>query len=399
MLVGAAEVIDWNNRMNGNGITSKGIEIDWPALMRFKRTFTEPVPKGTEQGFAKAGITTFHGRARFVDKTAIRVGSDTLDTRYVIIATGAESAKLAILGEEHLTTSDQFLELEKLPRRIIFVGGGYISFEFAHVAARAGAQVWILHRGARPLAGFDPDLVNQLLQAMQEIGIDVQLNIAVQAIEKDSRHLIVHASRGDTKQVFKADLVVHGAGRVPEIGDLDLEKAGIDYEKRGVSVNEYLQSVSNSAVYAAGDAAASGGLPLTPVASMEGGVAAANLLEGNRQKPDYTAVPTVAFTVPPLASVGYQEATARRQGLKFKTNRADTSGWYSSRRVGMKYSGYKVLVEEESNRILGAHLLGLHAEEVINLFTMAIQFGLRADDLKKVRYSYPSHSDDISYMV
>ena len=128
-------------------------------------------------------------------------------------------------------------------------------------------------------------------------------------------------------------------------------------------------------------------------------MAAANLLEGNRQKPDFTAVPTVAFTVPPLASVGYQEATARRQGLKFKTNRADTSGWYSSRRVGMKYSGYKVLVEEESNRILGAHLLGIHAEEVINLFAMAIQFGLRADDLKKVRYSYPSHSDDISYMV
>jgi len=399
VLVGAAEVIDWNNRMNGNGITSKGIEIDWPALMRFKRMFTEPVPKSTEQGFSRAGITPFHGRAHFIDKTTIKVGSDTLDTRYVIIATGAEPARLAILGEEHLTTSDQFLELEKLPRRIIFVGGGYISFEFAHVAARAGAQVWILHRGARPLAGFDPDLVNQLLQAMQEIGIDVQLNIAVQAIEKDSRHLIVHASRGDTKQVFKADLVVHGAGRVPEIGDLDLEKAGIDYEKRGVSVNEYLQSVSNSAVYAAGDAAASGGLPLTPVASMEGGVAAANLLEGNHHNPDYTAVPTVAFTVPPLASVGLQEATARRQGLKFKTNRADTSGWYSSRRVGMKYSGYKVLVEEESNRILGAHLLGLHAEEVINLFTMAIQFGLRADDLKKVRYSYPSHSDDISYMV
>ncbi|MCH7914400.1 MAG: NAD(P)/FAD-dependent oxidoreductase, partial [Deltaproteobacteria bacterium] len=347
MLVGAAEVIDWNNRMNGNGITSKGIEIDWPALMRFKRTFTEPVPKGTEQGFAKAGITTFHGRARFITQTTVQVGGETLNARNVLIASGAYPAKLSIPGEEHLTTSDQFLELEKLPKRIVFVGGGYISFEFAHVAARAGAQVRILHRGARPLAGFDPDLVNQLLQAMQEIGIDVQLYTAVQAIEKDSRHLIVHASKGDTKQVFKADLVVHGAGRVPEIGDLDLEKAGIDYEKRGVSVNEYLQSVSNSAVYAAGDAAASGGLPLTPVASMEGGVAAANLLEGNHHNPDYTAVPTVAFTVPPLASVGLQEATARRQGLKFKTNRADTSGWYSSRRVGMKYSGYKVLVEEE----------------------------------------------------
>ncbi len=399
MLVGAAEVIDWNNRMNGNGIVSKGIEIDWPALMRFKRTFTEPVPKGTEQGFAKAGITTFHGRARFVDQTTVQVGGETLNARNVLIASGAQPVKLSIPGEEHLTTSDQFLELEKLPRRIIFVGGGYISFEFAHVAARAGAQVWILHRGGRPLAGFDPDLVNQLLQATQEIGIDVQLNTAVQAIEKDSRHLIVHASKENAKQLFKAELVVHGAGRVPEIDDLDLEKAGIDYEKNGVSVNEYLQSVSNPAVYAAGDAAASGGLPLTPVASMEGGVAAANLLEGNQHRPDYTAVPTVAFTVPPLASVGLQEGAARRQGLKFKTNHGDTSGWYSSRRVGMKHSGYKVLVDEDSDRILGAHLLGPHAEEVINLFTMAIRFGLRADDLKKMRYTYPSHSDDISYMV
>ena len=399
MLVGAAEVIDWNNRMKGDGITSRGIEIDWPALMRFKRTFTEPVPKGTEQGFAKAGVSTFHGRARFIDQTTIEVGDDTLNARHMLIAAGAQPAKLAIPGEGHLTTSDQFLELERLPQRIIFVGGGYISFEFAHVATRAGAQVRILHRGARPLVGFDPDLVDQLLQATQDIGVDVQLSTAVEAIEKDSDHLIVHASRGNTKQTFEADLVVHGAGRVPEIEDLDLEKSGVEYTKKGVSVNEYLQSISNPAVYAAGDAAASGGPPLTPVASMEGRVVAANLLEGNHDKPDHTAVPTVVFTVPPLASVGLHETTARAQGWKFKTNHSDTSGWYSSRRVNMKYSGFKVLVDEGSDRILGAHLLGLHSEEVINLFAMAIQFGLRADDLKKVRYTYPSSSDDISYMV
>ncbi len=155
MLVGAAEVFDWINRMKEKGIISEGIEIDWSALMRFKRTFTESVPKGTEQGFAQAGISTIHGRARFIDQTTVKVGDDTLNARHVLIATGAMPAKLAIPGEEHLTTSDQFLELEELPRRIIFVGGGYISFEFAHIAARAGAQVQILHRGARPLIGFD----------------------------------------------------------------------------------------------------------------------------------------------------------------------------------------------------------------------------------------------------
>ena len=399
MLVGAAEIFDWNKRMQGNGIVSKGTEIDWPALMGFKRKFTEPVPTNTEQGFAEAGIVTFHGRARFIDKTAVMVGDDTLEGQHVLIATGAWPAKLGIPGEELLTRSDEFLELEKLPKRIIFVGGGYISFEFAHVAARAGAQVQILHRSPRPLVGFDPDLVDCLAQATQDVGIDLRLETGVEAIEKERDRFLVHASQKGAKQQFEADLVVHGAGRVPEIEDLDLEKAGVEYQKRGVTVNEYLQSVSNAAVYAAGDAAATGGFPLTPVASMEGKIAAANLLEGNRHKPNYTGVPTVVFTVPPLAAVGWREDAANAQGLKFKVNRGDTSGWYSSRRVRVKHSGFKVLIENGSNRILGAHLLGIHAEETINLLAMAIRFGLKADQLQDMRYTYPSHSDDISYMV
>lgn len=399
VLVGAAELIDWNNRMAGNGVTSKRAQIDWSALMRFKRGFTEPVPENREKGFSTTGIAMFHGRARFVDQTSIKVGDDTLESRHVVIATGAMPTKLGIPGEEYLTSSEQFLELEKLPERIIFVGGGYISFEFAHIAARAGAKVRILHRGARPLTGFDPDLVNQLVQATKDIGVDVRLNTAVKAIEKASGHLLVRGSAENAEQTFEADLVVHGAGRVPEIDDLDLEKAGVNGDQKGVHVNEYLQSVSNPAVYAAGDAAASGGLPLTPVAGMEGHIVASNLLKGNHRSPDHTGVPTVVFTIPPLASVGLQEKTARERGLKFKTNREDTSGWYSSRRVGMKYSGFKVLVEEASGQILGAHLLGIHAEEVINLFAVAIRSGLRATDLKKVLYAYPSSSSDISYMV
>ncbi|MBI2081306.1 MAG: NAD(P)/FAD-dependent oxidoreductase, partial [candidate division NC10 bacterium] len=120
---------------------------------------------------------------------------------------------------------------------------------------------------------------------------------------------------------------------------------------------------------------------------------------GNHHKPNYAGIPSVVFTVPPLASVGLQEAAATVRGLRMTVNHGDTSGWYSSRRVGMKYSGYKVLVEEGSNRIVGAHLLGPHAEETINLFAMAIRLGLTADQLKEIRYTYPSSSDDISYMV
>jgi glutathione reductase (NADPH) len=238
-----------------------------------------------------------------------------------------------------------------------------------------------------------------LVKAIEAIGVEVHLESPVEAIEKSSKKFIVHSSRKSGKKSFQADLIVHGAGRVPEIDDLDLEKAGIAHTKTGVTVNEYLQSVSNPAVYAAGDAAASGGLPLTPVASMEGRVVAGNLLNGNHQKPNYAGIPSVVFTVPPLASVGLQEQSAKAQGLQIRINHGETSGWYSSRRIGVKYSGYKVLVEEGSNRILGAHLLGPHGEETINLFALAIRLGITTDQLKEMRYSYPSHSDDISYMV
>jgi len=399
VLVGAADLIDWTRRMEGKGISSKSTEIAWQELMRFKRTFTEPVPENREKGYAKAGIIAYHGRTSFINQTTVRVGDNTLTARFVHIAAGAKPAALGIPGEEHLTTSDQFLEMEQLPKRIIFVGGGYIAFEFAHIAARASAKVQILHRGARPLEGFDPDLVNSLVQATRELGVDLRLNTAVRSIEKDGDRFIVNASTEHGKQTIEADMVMHSAGRVPDIDDMNLEKAGVEHDKKGVVVNEYLQSVSNPAIYAAGDAAASGGLPLTPVATMEGHIVASNLLKGNHRTPNQMGVPTVVFTLPPLSSVGLQEEAARQQGLKFTVKYEDTSGWYSSRRVGLKYSGFKTLVEEGGGRILGAHLLGAHAEEVINIFALAIRSGLNADDLKTMIYAYPTSASDISYMV
>ncbi len=399
VLVGVAELVDWSWRMQGKGVSAPGLSLSWPDLIRFKRTFTDPVPEGTERSFAGAGITMWHGRARFVDRTTVQVGDETLAGRHVVIATGAQHARLRIPGEELLTTSTQFLELDNLPPRIVFVGGGYIAFEFAHIAARAGARIQVLHRGSRPLKQFDPDLVSQLVQATRELGVEVRLNMAVAAIERQGDHLLVHARTGAQEHTVEADLVVHAAGRVPEIDDLDLEVAGVLHEKEGVLVNEYLQSVTNPAVYAAGDAVASGGFPLTPVAGMQGDIVARNLLEGNRHTPNYTGIPSVVFTTPPLARVGLLEEAARAQGLRFTTHHEDTSSWYSSRRVALPHTGFKVLVEEGSERILGAHLLGLHTEETINLFALAIRTGLRATDLKQMVYAYPTSASDISYMV
>jgi glutathione reductase (NADPH) len=399
VLVGVAELMDWYQRMEGKGIAGEHVHLDWPALVRFKRTFTDPVPERREGSFQRAGIATLHGIAKFVDPRTIQIDDHTLTSRYIVVATGARPQTLQIPGEHYLTTSEQFLQLEALPKRIVFVGGGYIAAEFAHVAARAGAEATIIHRGSRPLECFDADLVAQWQQATLEAGIRLEVNAAVEAIDRRGNQLIVHAARGEEKFTCEADLVVHAAGRVPEIDELDLAQGNVEASEKGVVVNEYLQSVSNPAVYAGGDSAETDGVPLTPVAGLDGEVIAANLIHGNEQKPDYRVIPTVVFSIPPLASVGLHEETARAHGVKFTVKHEDTSDWYSSRRIGNKRSSYKVLIDEENNHILGAHVLGPHADDVINLFALAMRLGAKASEIANVLYAYPSVSGDIVYMV
>jgi len=398
VLVGAADLVDWNRRMQGSGVLSNAT-IDWQELMQFKQTFTEPVPESREKGMLDAGITPFHGLARFIDESTIQVNDQQLTGKKFLIATGAKPAEIPIDGFEHLKTSTEFLDLDELPETIVFVGGGYISFEFAFVAALVGAKVHILHRGDRPLEGFDPDLVDLLMQKAKELGIEIHLNAEVKKISQSGANYEVTANRKTEQISITGDLVVHGAGRVPNIDGLDLETAGVESSRRGVVVNEYLQSTSNPRVYSAGDAAATQGKPLTSVASYESRIVAANLLEGNHRKVNYPVQPTVVFTVPPLASVGISETEAKSQGIDVDVHQGQMDSWYTYRRINESYAAYKTIFDKETGRILGAHLLGTKSEEIINLFAMAINQRLTASDLQEMIYSYPTHSSDIKYMV
>ncbi len=400
VLVAAAAALDAARNLARKGVRSDGLTIDWAELMQFKQTFTGPYPEKKESGLVRAGIGIFHGPARFVGPSSVAVGDVVLEAaRAIVIATGARPADLSFPGHEHLLTSDQFLDLPALPSSLAFVGGGYISFEFAHVAVRAGARVTILHRGPRPLAGFDPDLVARLVERTCALGVHVRLNAEVRAIEAVGTLSRVTFADGRGEAQVDADMVVHGAGRVPDLDDLDLDVGGVRFTRGGVEVNEYLQSVSNPVVYAAGDSAATAGPALTPVAGYEGRLVATNLLEGHRATADYDAIPSVAFTLPPLASVGLREEEARARGLHFTVRHEDTGLWYSSRRLGEEFSAFKVLVDEGTGCILGAHLLGPHADETINLFALAMRAGMTADRVKQMLWAYPTQGSDVSYMV
>ncbi|SMB81159.1 pyridine nucleotide-disulphide oxidoreductase dimerisation region [Hymenobacter roseosalivarius DSM 11622] len=398
VLVGAAETVARSRQLLGHGVAQEAT-VSWPELMAFKRTFTEPVPEKKEAGFQKAGIHPFHGVARFTGPHTVQVGADVLEAKQFVIATGARAQPLGIPGEELLLDSTDFMELPELPADLTFVGGGYIAFEFAHLAARAGAKVRILHRGARPLENFEPELVEHLLIATREAGIEVLLNTEVKRLSKTpDGQLRLHAETDGQPREFPAGLAIHAAGREPALAELNLEAAGVAYTRQGVTVNEYLQSTSHPDVYAAGDAAASG-LPLTPVAGKASHVAAANLLEGNHQVIDYGLMPSAVFAHPVLASVGLGEAEATRQGLKFQVKHDVTTGWFTSKRLRTPRSAFKVLIEEETDLILGAHLLGPNAEEVINLFMLAMHARLPAAEVRKLIFAYPTASSDIIYML
>ncbi|OIN58522.1 dihydrolipoyl dehydrogenase family protein [Arsenicibacter rosenii] len=396
VLVGAAEIIARAQHMAGKGITGRP-EINWQELMAFKKTFTGQIPANTEQKFADAGIAMFHGTATFLDKQTIQIGEEKLTADHIVLATGAKPAKLGIPGEELLIDSTGFLALESLPGSMVMVGGGYIAFEFAHMAARAGARVTILHRGRRPLEGFDADLVAMLVKATEAAGIRVILEAAVAQVTPSDEGFQVDYRKGGQTGSVQAGLVVHAAGRAPAVEELDPERAGIEHSKKGVKVNDYLQCLGNPAVYACGDVAEKG-LPLTPLAGYEGRLVAKNILENNVETFNNAPVPSVVFTIPPLASVGMTEEKARETGKDLTVTCAETSDWYSSKRINEGISGYKTIVDKETGLLLGAHLFGDHSDEVINLFAMAMKFDIPASQLEKTIMAYPTRSSDIRYM-
>lgn len=397
MLVGGAAVIDASRRMRGKGVAGE-VRIDWAELIRFKRGFTDPVPQKQEQRYRDQKIATFHGAARFTGPNGIAVDGAELTGRHILIAAGAAPNRLNIPGEEHLVDHEAFMAMETLPRRIVLVGGGYIAAEFSHLAARAGAAVTVLQRAPRMLTRFEPELVGWLSDAFERIGVRLLTRTTVTAIDRTGAGFTVHAQTDGQPRAIEADLVVHAAGRGPALDRLDLAAANVAVEQGRLKLNDHLQSVSNPAVYAAGDAAAKGP-PLTPVSSRDGAVVAANILEGNHAKPDNRGAPSVAFTLPPIASVGLSEEQAGQSKLHYRVKCEQASGWFTARQAAERVFGYKTIVEDGSGRILGAHLVGPHADEVINIFALAIRHGLTAEDLKRTIFAYPTGASDIGSML
>jgi glutathione reductase (NADPH) len=394
-----AEIVDAARLMQGKGIDPDGLAINWSDLMAHKRGFTDPVPDKMEKGLTGNGVETLHGAARFTGTNTLEVDGKSYESRRFLVAAGAIPRPVTFAGADLMIDSTDFLNLEALPKRILFVGGGFVSFEFAHIAARAGAAPVIVDRGAKPLNAFDPDLVEMLIERSASVGVELRRKTEiVSVVEADGAFMVEVKSGGETRTI-ETDLVVHGAGRIAALADLNLEVAGVAYGDKGIVVAPHLQSTTNSAVFAAGDSADTKGMPLTPVAVIEGKVAASNMLKDAQTAPDYAGIPTAVFTVPELARVGMLEEDATNAGHDVDVRFTDTGGWYSNYRIGEKSAAAKVLVDKSNGKILGAHLFGPEYGELINFFGLAIKLGLTANQLKSMTAVYPSVGSDLGSLL
>ena len=400
VLVGITEIIERSQNMLGLGI-SKMPEVNWEDLQKFKYKFTGAIPAATEKDLAALGIKMYHQSPKFLDENTLSVEGKTVKTKKIVIATGNKPMPLKIPGAELMLNSDDFLELEKLPESMIFIGAGYIGMEFAHIAARLGVEVTVIDTEPRPLSNFDEDMVAHLTEASEAIGIKFIFNAKASKVEKLRKYLRVTAETKNGEEISaKAELIFNTAGRVPSIDELELEKGNVAFTNKGISVNEHLQNTTNPSVYACGDVSDSEGLPLTPLSSQESRVVSANLLgKYNKTEAHYPPQPSVVFTLPNVASVGLSEQQAKERGFDYVVKHKSVPSWFNSKRIANQHYAFKVIKDKETEKVLGAHLVGPDAGEMINMFVMAMCGGLSCHDLKAMIFAYPTWSNDIKGMT
>ena len=386
MLVSTVELA-WRARKAGElGIRgTEGIGLDWSAVIARKNRLVASWSEGKPAALEQQGITVLRGRARFADAHEIAVDGRLVTAERIILATGSAPARPPIEGIERGLTSDQLLQQTTLPGRLVVIGGGAIGMELGFAFGRAGARVTVLQSGNHVLPAADAEVRDALLALAADAGLEVRTGAQVSRIAPD---LTVEAEVAGRHERFAADTVLVATGRPPNTADLALERAGVALERGAVRVNEFLQSTSAPHVYAAGDV--TGSHQHTPAAWYEGQLAAENALRGNRRAADFTVFPTATFTIPALAQVGLTEEAARQRGERVAVGRAPFTD-STAASVREETEGLvKAVFDAPTGRLLGVHVLGAGAEDLIHVAAVAMQAGLTRSDLVGMHYVYPT---------
>lgn len=369
---------------------------DWAGLKERRDAYIERLNGIYENNLDKRGVTYIKGRARFVDATTVHVDGRTVETDRVVIATGGRPSVPDIPGAELGITSDDFFQLEERPQRVLIAGSGYIAVELAGVFSALGSNVQLVVRKDSVLREFDSMLASRLMDCMDRDEIDLVTRVVPKSLDKTDDGLVLHAEDGRT--FGPADCLVWAIGRSPNTEALDAEKAGVEVDESGFIPTDKLQQTNVDTVFALGDV--TGRAALTPVAIAAGRRLADRLYGGMEGRHlDYETIPTVIFSHPTIATVGLTEEQAREQyGDGVKVYKSSFIGMYYALGTDKRRSEMKLITVGEDERVVGCHVIGEGADEMMQGFAVAIRMGATKRDFDDTVAIHPTSSEELVTM-
>ena len=392
-LVAAELVHDVNTIAQRIGIEVGSGRVDLPRIRAWKDSLKKSqdqwVVDLTDQGFA-----TYTGEASFVDARTVRVGDDELESERILIATGSRTAVPPIEGIEDVPWLDHVsaLELTEVPGSLLVVGAGAVGLEFGQAFSRFGSKVTIVDAAERIAPLADAEASAKLDGALRDEGVDIAESVFVQRVRQEGEQIVATIAPRDSSEPYelRADALLLASGRVPNVEGLNLEAAGVETTRTGITVDDRLHT-SASGIWAAGDVNAVA--QFTPIAQYQARIAVADMFGADPPPADYSVLPTSIFTDPELAGVGMTEAKAREEGHDVGVGRNEYVTRFSY--IEEKQGLFKIVFDRASRKVLGLHVVSRNAADVVQGLALAIKLGATVDDLAAMHHIYPSFGEGV----
>jgi len=389
-----------SNGMMEWGINCKDVSLDLSKLLKRKSNIVEDLTKGIGFLFGKNKISKFTGTARIISSKEIEINNngkiEIINTDKVIIATGSEASVLPNIkiDEESIVTSTGALELKKVPKKLIVIGGGVIGLEMGTIWRRLGAEVEIIEFLPRILPGMDNEIAEKFMKILQKQGVKFKLNHSVETTKKVKNKVILtvkNVENGNSEEL-DADVVLVAVGRKPNTNGLGLDKLNLEMDKYGfINTNDKFET-SISDIYAIGDVIKG---PMLAHKAEEDGVAAVEFINGEVGHVDYNLVPGIIYTSPEVAVIGQTEESLKDQGIEYNKGVFPMSANSRAKAIGHTDGMVKILSDKSTDKILGAHMIGHEAGTVIHELSVAMGFGASSEDVARICHGHPTVNEAI----
>jgi len=398
-LVSTAELLNHLQRAGEFGIQVKDYSIDFPAIMKRKDLITQRLSSGVGQLMKANQVRVARGEGQIVEPGKVEVTNtagekELIKTKNIIIATGSKVMRLPIPGidSEGVITSDEALSLSELPSRMLIIGGGVVGIEFAGIFKALGVEVTVVEMLPRILLPVDEEIAFRLTQLLKRKGIEILTDSKVKEIKKNHQNLEVLISTSDGEKKLETEKVLLAAGRIPELGNIDVQRLGIELDGKAIKVDEKMRT-NIPGIYAVGDVV--GRIMLAHVASREGIVAVENI-SGKETLMDYKVVPNCVFSMPEVASVGLTEEEARKENNNIKVSKFPFMANGKALGMGETEGMVKIIADADTSELLGFHILGVHASDLIAEGTLALSMEATAFEIINTIHAHPTLAEAIA---